>query len=77
MLNIHNLLCNIRIDELHAAILTREVVLADGQPSIPVDHGDLEKACMSRIAAIPRLPVPKEGRWWHYAQAQAYPYGNS
>lgn len=54
------------IEELHKAILS---------PHAPEMHGELERACMARIAAIPRLPLTGV-RWWHYANAQAYPFGN-
>lgn len=43
----------------------------------PVEmHGDIEAACLVRIAKIERLPLGPDGRWWHYPMAHAYPYGN-
>lgn len=55
-------------EDLHAAILA---------PNKGWDeHGNLEEACNRRIAAIPRLPLGRDGRWWHYPNAQSYPFGN-
>lgn len=39
-------------------------------------HGNIEDACMLRIARIERLPLGPDGRWWHYPNAHAFPYGN-
>lgn len=52
-------------DDLHQVILKREL-----------DHGDMERICTERIAAIPRLPLPAGGRWWSFPKAGSYPYGN-
>lgn len=51
--------------ELHTAILERQA-----------DHPDLAQAIERRIAAIPRLPLGKDGRWWHYPNSLSYPFGN-
>ncbi|MGD9727381.1 MAG: hypothetical protein AB7L09_21445 [Nitrospira sp.] len=39
-------------------------------------HSNLEEAAMKRIAAIPRLPLSRDGRWWAFPMAHAYPFGN-
>ncbi len=70
MPNIHQLLLDCTLAELHTAIKSGYLGIW------PVDHADLEKACMARIAAIPRLPLSRDGRWWHYPNSTAYPWGN-
>jgi hypothetical protein len=55
------------VDELHRFIVTNTDMKL---------HGDIERACIQRIANIERLPLGRDGRWWHYAQAQAFPFGN-
>lgn len=59
-------LCGLSIPDFHNAIIERKA-----------DHGDIERACHKRIAAIPRLPLPAGGRWWSFPKAGAYPFGDN
>lgn len=68
--HVHKMLLSLKVPELHQAILNKR--FAD----VALDHGDLERACTARIAAIPRLPLSRDGRWWHYPNAHGYPFGN-
>lgn len=58
-------LCRLTVAEFHTAIIERQA-----------DHGDIERACHRRIAAIPRLPLPAGGRWWSFPKAGAYPFSD-
>ena len=73
-MNIHQALLNCRVEELHFAIINHRLPI-DGQ-IVSVDHADLERACAARIAAIPRAPLSRDGRWWHFPNSHAYPFGN-
>ncbi len=44
----------------------------------PGQSGDVESAISKRIALIERSPITstRDGRWWHFANATAWPFGH-